>query len=513
MKNLKYILFTGIASLFLTSCGNDFLDVTPQGQLTADQYFSEEERIDDGVSQIYSCLNWRFFRLGNMYFSTHEMGAGDLVAGASADLRAFEDFSYMANNWFLELYWGRWYQYLNDCNVVIDLAKDKTSDIAIKATAQARFFRAYHYFDMIQVFGEVPLRDHVPGLDEIDIPKSSEEEIYTLIISDLEYAIANLPTHSQWGEANNGRICKETAEGWLSIVYLFRQDYANALKYAENVINSGTFSLYSNYRDLFAPWNNYSTENMMPGHYSYQNIAGRVRNPYAEYQGLPTEEGYGSYLVLPSPEMVKAYEDGDLRKTASIFTKGDQIEGLAEAGKTITWLSDYEAKGLIYGNRKVLWDYDKNGWNYPGWPNGDFFSQELNLPFLRYAEILLIAAEASNEQGNTAKAQELLEQIRFRARGNKTFEETGKLPKITTTDKTELRHAIWNERRIEFAFEGRRWFDLIRYEKVEAGYMTNFIRNILGRGNFDYNKHTKFPVPQINIDSSDGILVQNDYWK
>ncbi len=509
MKRLKNILLVCTGTLALSACTADFLDVAPEGKLTDDTYFADESRINDAVSQVYSCLNWRFYRLGHMYFATHEICGDDFVTGSAADFSPVQNFEYLSNNYMVERYWDRWYQYLNDCNVVTDLTKGKTSEAAVKAEAQAKYFRAYHYFDMVRVFGEVPLRNHVPAPEECDIPKSSEEDIYKQIISDLEYAIANLPTHSQWGEAGNGRVSKETAEGLLSIVYLTRQEYDNALKYAEEVISSGAFSLYPDYRNVFAPWNNYSSENMMPGHYMYQNITGRFRNPYVEYQGIPSDEGYGSYCLLPTKNIVEAYETGDPRKAASIFTKGDKVEGLAEAGRTLTWKSDYNDR--IYANRKVIWDYDKNGWNYAGWPNGDFFSQELNLPFMRYAEILLVAAEAANEAGDASKAQGYLEQVRFRARGNKSYAEAGVLPPVVTSDKTELRHAIWNERRIELAFEGHRWFDLVRYEKVEPGYTTTLMQK-LGRSNFKYAKYSKFPIPETRISSSQGILKQNPEW-
>lgn len=511
MKTFKNIFWVCASAMTLSACSSDFLDITPEGQLTDRIYFEDEARIDDAVAQVYSCLNWRFYRLGHMYFATHEICGDDFVTGSVADFTAIQNFEYLPNHYMIERYWDRWYQYLNDCNVVTDLTKDKTSEVAVKAAAQARFFRAYHYFDMVRVFGEIPLRDHVPLASECDIPKSSEDAIYTLIIDDLEYAISNLPTHSQWGDMGNGRISKETAQGMLSIVYLTRQDYANALKYAEHVITSNAFSLYPDYRNLFAPWNNYSCENMMPGHYMYQNIGGRARNPYVEYQGIPSDEGYGSYCLLPSSSIVEAYETGDPRKIASIFTKGDKIEGLVEAGKTLTWKSDYNDR--IYANRKVIWDYDKNGWNYAGWPNGDFFSQELNLPFLRYAEILLVASEAANELGDASKALGYLEQVRYRARGNKSYAEAGVLPQIVVTGKDELRHIIWNERRIELAFEGHRWFDLIRYEKVEAEYTTNLLKNTLGRSNFNYEKYSKFPIPENRVSSSQGILKQNSSWQ
>lgn len=507
VKNIFWAL--SLACLF-NSC-EDFLNVPPEGQLTEDIYFSDESKIEDAVAQVYSSLNWRYYRLGGMYFATHEMCADDYEVGSFADFTAFRNFEYLANNVYIERYWDQWYGYINDCNVVIDYTKERNSDRCILAEAQAKFFRAYHYFDMVRVFGEIPLHDHVPEQDEANIPKSSEDEVYKLIIDDLNYAIQHLKTHEEWGSEGNGRVSQETAKGLLSLVYLTRQDYENALKYAEEVIREGDFSLYSDYRNLYAPWNNYSCENMLPGHFSYQYIAGRERNPYVEYQGIPSNDSkLGSFCILPSREIVNAYEVGDPRKTASIFEQGETIPGYPDE---INWREDYVESGKIYANKKVIWDYDANGWNYSGWPSGDFFKQELNMPFMRYAEILLIAAEAANEiGGKTGEALNYLEQVRFRARGNRNYEEANVLPEIVTTDKVELRHLIWNERRVELAFEGHRWFDLVRYEKVEPGYTTNLMR-ALGRVNFDYNKYSIFPLPENRVISSEGMLIQNVNWR
>lgn len=508
MKSVKYFALLSLGLLSFSSC-EDFLDVTPKGQLTEDIYFADEAKIEDAVAQVYSFLNWRYYRLGGMYFATHEMCADDFVVGSFADFTAFRNFEYLTNNVYLERYWDQWYGYINDCNTVIDYTKERTSDRCVLAEAQARFFRAYHYFDMVRVFGDVPLHDHVPTMAEANIPKSSETDVYKLIISDLEYAVAHLKTHAEWGEAGNGRVSKETAEGVLARVYLTLQNYDKALEYAENIIG-GSYSLYADYRELYAPRNVYSCENMLPGHFTYQIINGRFRNPYVEYQGIPSEDSaLGSFCLLPSADIVNAYEAGDPRKKASIFEKGDVIPGYP---KEIKWKSDYVESGMVYANRKVIWDYDDKGWTYTGWPNGDYFAQEVNLPFMRYAEILLIAAEAANELGESSKAQGYLEQVRFRARGNKTFEEANVLPKITASDKVELRHAIWNERRVELAFEGHRWFDLLRYEKVETGYLTSLMKK-LGRTNFDYKKHCKFPIPENRVISSEGVLTQNENWR
>ncbi|MFV8325319.1 RagB/SusD family nutrient uptake outer membrane protein [Flavobacterium sp. ZS1P14] len=495
MKKLKYILTIAGLSL-LVSC-DDFLDVTPPSQLTTDVYFSDEESIDDALNRVYSSVNWRFFRLGTMYFTSHEFSSDDVKMNtADVNFTSAYTFTNSPSNIYIERLWERWYLYLNDCNQVLKLASKYNDSKAAQYNAQARYFRAYWHFDLVNIFGDVVIRDHVPTADEFNIPKSPQEDVYKLIISDLEFAAENLPTRQEWGVSNLGRVTKGTALGLLAKVYLYRQDYTNAYKYAKLLVQSGEYSLDPNYRALFSTDGKYSVESMMPGHYIYQNIAGRTRNPYVEFQGIPGS-GLGSAFFAPSDDLVNSFEVNDPRKAASIFNKGETIVGYTGA---INW-----ASGFQYANKKVIWPATQ-------WPDADFFKQQLNLPFLRYADLLLIYAEAANELGNSGDALDALEQVRFRARGNKTFLQAGVLPKITETNKVQLRQLIWKERRVELAIEGNRWFDLVRYEKVVPGYTTSIMNN-LSRSNFNYNKNSKFPIPATFVTNSNGVLIQNPNWQ
>ena len=479
----------------LVSC-DDFLDITPQSQLTTDVYFSNEESINAALNRVYSSINWRFFRLGTMYFTTHEFCSDDVKMNTS-DVNFTSAYTFTNNpgNIYVERLWERWYLHINDCNQVLKLTSNYNNDQAVLYNAQARFFRAYWHFDLVKIFGDVVLRDHVPSTSEYNIPKSSEEDVYQFVISDLEYAAEHLPTRQQWGTNNLGRVTKGTALGLLAKVYLFRQDYAKAYTYAKQVVDSGEYSLDPDFRNLFSIGGKYSVESMLPGQYIYQNIAGRLRNPYVEFQGIPGS-GLGSAFFAPSDNLVNAFEIGDPRKDASIFNKGETIQGYTG---TINW-----ASGFQYANKKVIWPATE-------WPDADFFKQQLNLPFLRYADVLLIYAEAANETGKNAEALTALEQLRFRARGNKTFAVAGVLPQITETNVALLRQLIWKERRIEMAIEGNRWFDLVRYEKVVPGYTTN-IMSTLGRTGFNYIKNSKFPLPSTFVTNSNGVLKQNPNW-
>ena len=118
MIRIKIYFGSYLQLAFLNSC-EDFLNVAPEGQLTDDIYFSDESKIEDAVAQVYSSLNWRYYRLGGMFYATHEMCADDYVVGSFADFAAFRNFEYLANNVYIERYWDQWYGYINDCNVVI----------------------------------------------------------------------------------------------------------------------------------------------------------------------------------------------------------------------------------------------------------------------------------------------------------------------------------------------------------------------------------------------------------
>lgn len=500
MKKIIIIIF---AAFLASSCSNSFLDEAPKGQLTTDAFLSNEQNIDQWVNQIYGSINWRHFRLGYWWLIPHEMCADDYVpgeGGMASDLTLYAKFNHLPENMlYVDRMWERQYEYINSCNQVIDATKTFTDrTIAEKAEAQAKYFRAWDYFELVNTFGQCPLRDHVPTPDEYDLASSSVDDIYKQVISDLQFAIEHLPTRSAWGTNNLGRVTKGTAQGLLAKVYLFRQDYTNARKYANDVITGGEYSLDPSYRNIFSPDNTYSSENMMVGCYKYNASNTRLWNPFLEYQGVTGSFGNG--FIYPSSDLVQSYEEGDPRKDATIFNDGDIITGFNN-NQPVKFHAGYK-----YANKKIIWPYSY-------WKTGVFQMTEWNMTFMRYAEILLIYAEASNELGNTADAQAYLEKVRFRARGNKTFAQAGVLTDVYPTDKDALRKKIWDERRIELAMEGHRWYDLMRYIKTDKAYVENIIKVKMGRTNFTYPKHSVFPVPATKLATSNGILQQNPLWK
>lgn len=510
-------IYLALIIICLASCKKDFLDKEPLGVLSTASFSSDSTTLGLAVNRLYGTLAWREFRIGQQQWSTHEMAGDDFVVGTNADFNVFQNYTFFADNYNIERYWDRTYQNIHYANVVIDRTPEMAARTsAVLYEAQAKFFRAYYNFDLTNVFGDAPLRDHDPDISEYNIPKSSHADIIKLVISDLKYAIDHLPTRAQWGTKDLGRVTKGTAQGLLAKVYLYERDYANAKTYAEMVINGPEYKLLPSYRSVFSPDQLYSEENMLPGGYIFNTSvsAGRWFAPYTQWQGLPSIGGNAG--VYPSANLVNEYESGDPRYTASIFTRTDIIEGYNN-NQPVTFPA-----GVNYTNKKIIWPFSY-------WNQGNFNFQNVNPMFLRFADIVLIAAEASNELGNTADALKYLEQIRYRARGNKTFAASvaagenggaGILPQIITTNKTALRLAIWHERRVELAMEFNRWFDLVRYNNVAAangsdgtGYTEYLLKNTYGRTNFNYAKFSHFPIPATHITSSNGVLVQNDGWK
>lgn len=508
-------IYIVLSILTLTACSKSFLEKEPLATLSTASFTSDTTTLGLAVNRLYGSIAWREYTLGRQQFSTHELGADDFIPGSDANMNLFQNYSYFADNAYIQQYWDRTYQNIHYCNVVTDRTPSMTARAAATLyEAQAKYFRAYYNFDLTNVFGDAPLRDHDPSAAEYNIPKSPHADIIKLVISDLQYASSHLPTRAQWGTTGLGRVTKGTAQGLLAKVYLYEQDYTNAKLYADSVINGGEYSLYANYRNLFSPDQLYGTENMMPGGYIFNASisSGRWYNPYLQYQGLPA---FANGVIYPSSNLAGSYESGDPRLSATLFTRTDTIIGY-NGNQPVAFPA-----ATNYANKKVIWPFSY-------WNQSNFSFQNVNPMFLRFADIVLIDAEASNESGNTADALKYLEQIRFRARGNMTYAATvtagmnggaGILPQITVTDKASLRLAIWHERRIELALEFNRWFDLVRYNKVAAadgsdgtGYTEALLINTYGRTNFNYAKFSHFPIPQVYITSSNGVLIQNSNW-
>lgn len=495
MKNLLWVIWLGLA---LGGC-DGFLSPAPQGKLTQEVFFSEEEGALMGINAIYSRLR-EWDQIGFPWFVLCELPSdnsntgSELADGSVARLNTVNNFTYNAGVDELNGWWTGNYNAIGSCNVALESLNGLSDEeLKVRCTAQARFFRGFFYFNLVRAFGGVPLMMDVPQPGQYNKPRATKDQVYDEIVKDLLYAAENLPTRTQWGEKELGRVTKATAQGLLAKVYLFRQDYQHAFDYADSVIVSGEYDLHPNYRDLFNPNSLYSQEVMLGDQFLWQdNRDGESQ--FVVWQGVRGYWGWG--YLSPTQSLVDSYEEGDPRLAATVFFSGDSV-----AGKGVI---DFAPALDPRANHKVIWPTTY-------WNANSFTKTNAHLYFLRYADILLVYAEAANELGKTQEALDKLELVRSRARQSVVsgVDNTHILPRITETDKGRLREIIWHERRIELALEGHRFFDLIRADQVVPGYALQELRADNPETNFNAVNNSVFLIPQKQIDIAQGVLQQN----
>lgn len=494
MKKQIYILLSAVV---LGGC-QDFLSPMPQGKLTQDIFLSEEEGERMSVNAIYSRLR-EWDQEGFPWFVINELPGdnsntgSELSDGSTARLNTVNNFTYDASVPELNNWWTGNYNAIANCNTVLDQYGSNigTTEFRTRTVAQARFFRGFFYFNLVKAFGGVPLQLSVPQPGEYNKPRADADAVYDAIVSDLTFAAAHLPTRQQWGESERGRVTKGTAQGLLAKVYLFRQDYANAYRYADSVVSRGEYDLHPDYRDLFNPNSIYSDEVMLADQFLW--ISNRDNeSQFVMWQGVRGFFGWG--FLSPSESLERSYETGDPRLAATIFFSGDSVAGY----QRINFLPTTDPRA----NNKVIWPFSF-------WNAGSFTKTNAHLYYLRFADVLLAYAEAANETGKTGEALTALERVRQRARTS-AGAGANALPEITERGKDALRLLIWQERRIELALEGHRFFDLIRADRVVPGYALSQLKADNPATSFNAARNSLFLLPQKQIDISQGVLKQNN---
>lgn len=485
IKSLKSKLLVLLVAVVFTHCSKSFLEIPPQGERKAVEFWTSPDDITKAVYAIYANLNgW-----GNIAFNPiaiESLGSDNAEKGSDPGdatfLNDFDNFTATATNGALSGYWEALYQNINNCNQVLDNIGKVTMDASLKdrCIAEAKFIRGYSYFKLVRAFGGVPVRLTVPsGASEYNLPRSTKEEVYKVVEDDWKAAAAVLPASYSGGDV--GRATKGMALAYLAKMYMYLGKWDEVLNYTDQVIALGVYSLYTDYHKMFR----LEGENCSESIFEIQNalVEGNTtasRSQYSECQGPRKVTGGGWGFNVPTVELANAFESGDPRKEATILFRGETTP----EGDVIP----VSVPNARY-NQKSYWPISL-------WVSGYKAGCQQNYRVMRYAEVLLMNAEANNEQGNTAKAIDRLEMIRARARGSNN----AILPKVTTTVKEELRKAIWNERRVELAMEYDRYFDVIRQGRAQE---------IFGPKGWKPNKNEVWPIPQAEIEKSEGRLVQN----
>lgn len=512
----SFILALPILLSVTTGC-KKFLDRKP---LTATLDDLNQGTLEAQSFGLYSTLRYAGFST-LPWLDFHSIRDDDAQKGSSttdgAEINTeFETFQYSKDDWAPNTYWNDHYTMINLANKEIYYADSlKLTDAAsLRNVGEALFFRAYSFFELAKTYGDVPLINfyYTKATDGIK-PKSPVSAIYAQIDADLTKAATYLPINWVVGGTNiyPGRLTKGAANTLWAQTHLYRGNWAQVVTLCNQVIASGQYSLATNFTDVWKDGLNGAGKNGPESIFETQMNVGQNGTPNNGTQfgtsqnvrqgGATNVWNLGWGWNVPTQKLESAWDNNDPRKRQTILYSGQYDGGPAQGGYGATLPNYAPGSGLDqpYWNKKVYSDPQMR--QFTGQIYGSGGADWINHRILRYADVILMLAEASNELGDGVTAAANLELIRNRASGNLGASRTV-VPKIAFVDKAQMRTAIKNERRWEFAMEGYRFYDLVRWGDA-----------ITELGSLGYTNRCRFyPIPQQAISLSGGVLVQNPEW-
>lgn len=488
----RYILPLLLVLLVPTACEN-FLSVNPQSQLTQEAFPTTASDAGLATNAAYTVLRGWHYHSGG--FPILDILSDDAHKGSNPNdalntVGPYDSFTHSTTQDGLDRWWNALYQGILRANVVIEKVPSIAMDAGLRDryVAEAKFLRAVYYFDLVRAFGGVPIVTSTTP--DLKVARSSSDDVYDMIEADLLAAIPVLPEKNAYAVADLGRASKGAAKAFLAKVYLFRGNFAGAEQYALEVINSGIYDLEPVFTDGNSNVGEHGVESVFE--IGAVETPGAIGNQYANTQGVRGSPNKGWGFNRPSVDLRNAFETDDPRLKGTIIDLGDVIDGVTIIGDGET--PDVITDGL--GNVIEIESYNRKIW-IPGSTTTTQYGHNRRL--IRFSDVLLIAAEALNENNKPVDALIHLNRVRARARqGNALI-----LPDVVTLDKNALRDLIIQERRVELAMEGHRFWDLVRTGKAAT---------VLASRGFVVGKHELLPIPQNEIDISQGTLTQNPNW-
>ncbi len=504
------MLFIGAATIAVTfSACKKYLDVQPQGLITQDQIAADPAQAKNLVTGIYNV-----FYIGGFdpdidsfqFVIMTDIASDDADKGSSpndyGDALQIDNLQTSASNGVVNNVWTGHYQGIARANQALDKLQNAQFDAATKNAliGEARFLRAYFYFNLVRLYGGVPLVDKLPLASEANQDKyqtrATADDIYKFIISDLDFAAANLPDK---GATDVGRATKSAAQSLEAKVYLYMKNYQKAYELSQAVITGGKYSLVKDYsliwrqRAINGDGGNNNAESIFEIQAGINKDCSAGINLYTVSQGPRAGGKYGwSDLGFgfnnPSQSLVNDYEAGDVRKNGTIIF----INPTTATNSTGTKLFDgfrVPSQDSVQNSRYSYKAYHSRTAEDNCGGNTDRLPKQVRI--LRYADLLLINAEAALQIANVGAATTDLTMVRTRA---------GLAPVAATLAN------IWHERRVELAEEHDRFFDLVRQDAVQPGRAA---AAFAADGKIWKPTAALFPIPQTQIDLSNGRLKQN----
>ncbi|MCE2789355.1 MAG: RagB/SusD family nutrient uptake outer membrane protein [Saprospiraceae bacterium] len=493
MKSSKYTTIVA-GLLLLTSCNDDFLVRQPIIGVTEENFYKTEADALAAVNAAYATLQFQISPAGHFRWFWGDIMSDDAVKGGSGDndansLLQLETFKGPVNTDLLESEWGANYEGIYRANVVLEKVPAIQMDEKMKQRilGEARFIRAWNFYNLVIMFGGVPLADHVLAPSEYNLTRATAEEVWVLIEKDLTEAIPALWPRSEYSVADLGRVTKGSAQALLVKAYLWQKKWPQARLVAEDLIKSGEYKLVPKYEDIFtlagennsesvfeiqymnASGGNWGKNNANEG--SFTNVFQRARGQFGGFGfNIPTQDFVSEFTK-------EGFEDPRLKST--VFRVGDAM-----------------------GDRGIFTIEATGGVPYLYYPKKYFSNRSEDAPFgdpnpnggsndrvIRFSDVLLMHAEACYQTGDEANARKSLNEVRSRV----------SIPVISASGEALLQ-AIYRERRLELGLESHRFFDLVR---------TGRATDVLGKLGFKSGVHELFPVPQSQILATGGAITQN----
>lgn len=486
MNISKYLLMFALVGglpLLMTSC-EDFLTSTPESTYSAEGFYKTPEDFKYAIAGVYSAQK----NLYNRNASWHRLiicRSDDTRTGAGY-INGFDQFTDTDQVDHLLNFWQNAWVMISRCNGILDRIDaidfaDESDKNAIKGEAYG--LRAWAYFYLGWQFGGVPLIDRELTVAETKgIARSSQEETFAFAAADFKKAIELLP--EAWSGANLGRMTRYAAEAFYARMLMFQHKYSEAKPLLENVINSGKYGLEEDYVNCFTDSHDNGKERIYEIQFAGEQ-SGQGQSFAAGWSPWGGNGGFYPFayssFVYVSNELVDAYEEGDLRKDVSVITDVPNISGIVEEG---SW-------------------YVRKYCHTDAYVPQNASDAANNIPIMRYADVLMMLSECLNEEAYNGggEALNLLNQIRQRAG----------LPALTAQDvpnQDAFRKAIQKERRVEFAFEGTRWMDLVRWG-IAKEVMDEFLKAPLnGDGRYHMDDfRTIFAIPSVEIERYNDVNI------
>jgi hypothetical protein len=490
----KTVLMGCLTAISVAGC-DQFLEPKPTDVLAPENFYRSAADAVSAVNAVYAQDQWVHFWI----WYESDVASDDMFATANygPDGHQLASYTFDPTLWSINDLWTNAYITINKANIVLDRVPAIVMDVTDRnrVLGEAHYLRALTYFELVRMFGDVPLMEHeAKSVADAQIARTPAAQVYALIVSDLQTAMTDLP--ASYSGADLGRATSGAATSLLAKVYLNQKDYNNAAKYAGQVMTAGRYSLAARWLDNFKISDefvnpesifeiNYGAPEQTPG------VVGSVQTLFSLPSGFPGGDAYG--LMQVNPDLIAVYSANDQRGNGATYMTSPYVTALGDTARWGVpngaafhkWLDETDSKDMTARS----WQQMPNNWIIQ-----------------RYADVLLIYAEAVNAGGTatSGSAEAALNQVRTRAG----------IPTVSGLGSAALTDSIRVERRREFAFEGQRWFDLSRWSLLDATFKAKTTQmQTLQPGETPIHgvPSNLFPIPDGQINSN-ALLTQNPGW-